>query len=59
MKDARKALINSLSDELGVDCDPEFLMKCDRILARLYMRGFVVTLHEDEEEDESEETSDL
>jgi hypothetical protein len=42
MTDARIAFAQALSEELGVDMNDEFLAATDRVLARLYLFGFII-----------------
>ena len=41
-RDARAALGESLSEELGCDLTPELMLMADRLLARFYSAGFIV-----------------
>lgn len=44
---ARRIFAEDLATELDIDMSPEFMLAADRLLARLYLSGYVVVPIED------------
>jgi hypothetical protein len=43
MRTARIAFAEAVSEEFGVDMNPEWMAACDRILMRLWLFGYRIT----------------
>lgn len=56
--DARHALADALGAELDVDLTPEFLAATDRVLVRLYLHGYIVSIAPEEPDEVSADATD-